>query len=653
MQFLSECDVLLLKFALASSIAYSVQHVVSRAKKVPALPLISNTKSRKQESSQITAPTRSIKKKLDQTHKSCVVFYGSQTGTAEKLATIFSKEAQARFGIESMVADLEDYDYETLLSLPTDTIAVFMLATYGEGEPTDNAIAFNQYCSSIKSKSHEPAAPLHYSLFGLGNSSYQYYNSMVRRADSALSCSGAHRLGDVGFGDDGKGTIEEDFLTWKDETLPILAKHLGLSERDNKFKAIFNVEEHDYPTADTFLGEPNKMHLRSKVRGPYTGTNPLPAPIAFTRQLFAGGGRQCLHMEFNIKGSTMTYETGDHLAVWASNSDVEVARFLEVFALSEKKDLEIKIQSRDPTVKIPIPANTTYDAAARYYLDICAPVSRHLLTLLTAFAADETSKYQLSRLSTDGPAFQNEVRGRRLNIAQLLESFGPSLSWNNVPVSLLLENLGKLQPRYYSISSSSIVSKKRISITAVVESQKDSSWSHEFKGVATNYLLAHALNVQHTLSAGNTSQASQLSTTHQLEGPRQKYSQPTALIHVRRSKFRLPSKISTPVIMIGPGTGVAPFRAFTQERALQSSIGKSPGRTLLFYGCRRRDEDFLYENEWKASIKSPSHTTFADYLSYRNLPVHSNPGHSTCILRSLERKGGFMFSICLKNKHQK
>lgn len=652
MQFLSESDILILKFALAGSIAYSVQHVVSRAKRTPAIPLIPDPKSRKLASSQITPPTRSIKKKLDQTNKRCVIFYGSQTGTAEKLASIFSKEAQARFGIESMVADLEDFDYDTLLSLPTDTIAVFMLATYGEGEPTDNAIAFNQYCSSVKSRVQEAAATLHYSLFGLGNSSYQNYNSMVRRAEAALINSGAHCLGNVGFGDDGKGTLEEDFLTWKDNTLPILAKHLGLSERENKFEAVFNVKELDSPTIDTFLGEPNKMHLRAKVRGPYTPTNPLPAPIVYTRQLFAGGDRQCLHIEFDIEASTMTYDTGDHLAVWASNSDVEVARFLKVFGLSERKDLEIQIQSRDPTVKVPVPANTTYDAAARYYLDICAPVSRHLLTLLTAFAPDDTSRSQLSRLSTDGIAFQNEVRGRRINIGQLLESFDPSLSWGNVPVSLLLENLRKLQPRYYSISSSSILSKKRISITAVVESQKDSTWTHEFKGVATNYLLAQALNVEHTLLASKVPRESQLSTTHQLGGPRQKYSQPTALIHVRRSKFRLPNKISTPVIMIGPGTGVAPFRAFTQERAIKSSSGKSPGRTLLFYGCRRHDEDFLYEEEWKVSIKPLFCTTFADYLCCRNLPVHSNQALSTCTLRSPERNERFMFSIYLKNRHQ-
>jgi NADPH-ferrihemoprotein reductase len=54
--------------------------------------------------------------------------------------------------------------------------------------------------------------------------------------------------------------------------------------------------------------------------------------------------------------------------------------------------------------------------------------------------------------------------------------------------------------------------------------------------------------------------------------------------------------------MIGPGTGVAPFRAFVQERAHESAQGKQVGKTMLFYGCRNPDEDFLYREEWKVSL---------------------------------------------------
>ena len=600
MLLLSDLDILLLKAALAGSVVYSVNQAVFHLNRKTVPPLIPEKKVRQQSGRNVTVPTRSIRQRLTQTQKRCVIFYGSQTGTAEKLASILSKETHARFGIDSLVANLEDFDYDDLLSLREGNIAIFLLATYGEGEPTDNAIAFNEYCNSLKSNIATAATSLQYAAFGLGSSSYPQFNAMIKRVDSTLNNLGATRLGDVGVGDDSKGTLEDEFISWKDATLPILAQKLGHSERENKFKAVFNIETVGQPSADTFLGEPNKAQLRGRLRGPYSASNPLPAPITHARQVFTGGDRHCLHIEFDVKNSTMTYETGDHVAIWPLNADTEISRFLQIFGLAEKKDMQIQIRSCDPTVKIPIPTNTTYEAAARYYLDICAPVTRHMLTLLAEFAVDETARSQLVRLCTDGEAFQREVKSRHLNIAQLLQSFSPS--WSHLPFSLLLENVRKLQPRYYSISSSSLASKKKIAITAVVESQKQADWTHEFNGVATSYLLSQALRQNSVLLAGKVQENRQLVDTHRLSGPREIFTQPTSLIHVRRSKFHLPSNVSTPVIMIGPGTGVAPFRAFTQERAFQSRQGGKVGRTVLFYGCRRRDEDFLYESEWKVSI---------------------------------------------------
>ena len=158
--------------------------------------------------------------------------------------------------------------------------------------------------------------------------------------------------------------------------------------------------------------------------------------------------------------------------------------------------------------------------------------------------------------------------------------------------------MGRLQPRYYSISSSSLVSRKRISITVVVDSARSAEGDFEFRGVNTSYLFALKSNFQATTPV-SSAETSIFRQTHQISGPRGSFLQPTALIHVRHSKFRLPRNPSTPVIMIGPGTGVAPFRAFVQERAFQCQAGREVGRTMLFYGCRRHDEDYLYKEEWR------------------------------------------------------
>mgnify|MGYP001602690315 CR=1 FL=1 len=169
-------------------------------------------------------------------NKNCVVFYGSQTGTAEDYAARLAKEGKSRFGLETMVADIEEYDYENIDTIPSDKVVMFVLATYGEGEPTDNAVDFYEFITGEDVSFSEGADPalanLKYVAFGLGNNTYEHYNSMVRNVDKALTKFGAERIGTAGEGDDGAGTMEEDFLAWKDPMWTALAEKLGLEERE-------------------------------------------------------------------------------------------------------------------------------------------------------------------------------------------------------------------------------------------------------------------------------------------------------------------------------------------------------------------------------------------------------------------------------------
>ncbi|SLM40277.1 nadph-cytochrome p450 reductase [Lasallia pustulata] len=593
---LDTLDLIVLAVLLAGTLAYFTKGTYWGIPKDPYAGSYSAANGAK------VAKTRNILEKMDETGKNCVVFYGSQTGTAEDYASRLAKEGSSRFGLKTMVADLEDYDYENLDTFPDDKVAMFVLATYGEGEPTDNAVEFYEFITGESvsfsgggGEEEKPLSNLKFVAFGLGNNTYEHYNSMVRRVNTALTKLGAVRIGQAGEGDDGAGTMEEDFLAWKEPMWAELAEKVGLEEREAVYEPNYDVNEREDMSPESnavYLGEPNKNHLEGTSKGPYNSHNPYIAPIAESREIFTVKDRNCLHMEIDISGSNLSYQTGDHVAVWPTNAGKEVDRFLNILGLSEKRNRVISVKGLDPTSKAPFPTPTTYDAVVRYHMEICGAVSRQFVSSLAGFAPDEASKAEMTKLGTDKDYFQEKVSSQYLNIAQVLESVNNSTVWSNVPFSIMIEGVHKIQPRYYSISSSSLVQKDKISITAVVEEIRVAGAEHIVKGVTTNYLLA-LKQKQH-----GDPHPDPHGLTYNITGPRNKYDGIHVPIHVRHSNFKLPSDPSKPIIMVGPGSGVAPFRGFIQERAAQARAGQKVGKTILFYGCRRQSEDFLYKDEW-------------------------------------------------------
>ncbi|KAK8080492.1 NADPH-cytochrome P450 reductase [Apiospora hydei] len=557
---LDTLDIVVLSVILLATAAYFTKGKLWGVTKDPYANSFANTNGLK------AGKTRNIIEKIEEAGKNCIIFYGSQTGTAEDYASRLAKEGKSRFGLETMVADLEDYDYDNLDQLPEDKSA----------DP--------------------PLGTLKYVTFGLGNNTYEHYNSMVRNVDKALTKLGAHRIGDAGEGDDGAGTMEEDFLAWKEPMWAALAKKMGLEEREAQYEPIFGIVEREGLTKESqevYVGEPNKMHLEGAARGPFNAHNPYIAPIVESKEIFNVKDRNCLHMEVDISGSNLSYQTGDHIAIWPTNAGQEVDYFLDILGLTEKRDTVISVKALEPTAKVPFPTPTTFDAIARYHMEICAPISRQFVATLAAFAPDESSKAEMTKLGQDKDYFHEKVSKYHYNLAGLLRTVGGGQRWSNVPFSAFIEGLTKLQPRYYSISSSSAVQPKKISITAVVESQLIPGRADPFQGVATNYLLALKQK------QNGEPNPKPYGLTYEICGPRNKYDGIHVPVHVRHSNFKLPSDPSKPIIMIGPGTGVAPFRGFVQERAKQAEDGESVGKTILFFGCRKRSEDFMYESEWE------------------------------------------------------
>jgi cytochrome P450/NADPH-cytochrome P450 reductase len=149
-------------------------------------------------------------------------------------------------------------------------------------------------------------------------------------------------------------------------------------------------------------------------------------------------------------------------------------------------------------------------------------------------------------------------------VLDLLERF-PACE---LPFTAYLQMLPLMTPRYYSISSSPVRSPERCSITVGVLRGPAPSGEGEFLGVCSNDLAGR--------------------------GPGARIN---AFVKESKSGFALPADAAAPIVMIGPGTGLAPFRGFLQERRALREAGHTLGRALLFFGCRRRDEDFIYRDE--------------------------------------------------------
>ncbi|KXN88141.1 NADPH--cytochrome P450 reductase [Leucoagaricus sp. SymC.cos] len=617
----STSDIVILALGVGLAAAYLFRDQLFAVSKPKAAPISSSSN----KIANGGGNPRDFIAKMKEGKKRLVIFYGSQTGTAEEYAIRLAKEAKSKFGLASLVCDPEEYDFENLDLLPENCAAFFVMATYGEGEPTDNAVLQDE--SFEFSNGAHRLDGLKFVVFGLGNKTYEHYNLIGRNVDAMLTKMGAKRIGERGEGDDDK-SMEEDYLEWKDGMWEAFAAELGVEEGQGADSADFAVSELDsHPPEKVYLGEYSARAL-TKTKGIHDAKNPYPAPLKEAKELFQRtDDRNCVHAELGIEGSGITYQHGDHLGVWPTNAELEVDRLLCALGLFNKRDTVIGIESLDPALaKVPFPVPTTYGTVLRHYIDISAVAGRQVLGPLSKYAPNPDAEAFLKNLNTNKEVYSKIVADGCLKLGEVLQlvagndtSIVPTpentTAWP-IPFDLIVSAIPRLQPRYYSISSSPKLFPNSVHITCVVLKYQNipsdnvrQKWCY---GVSSNFVLnlKHAVNGE-PISFINDSDTERASVPrYQIEGPRRAYKVENiykAPVHVRRSTFRLPTNPKSPVIMVGPGTGVAPFRGFVQERVAlaRRSIEKNGpdaledwGRISLFYGCRRDDEDFLYKDEW-------------------------------------------------------
>jgi NADPH-ferrihemoprotein reductase len=327
--------------------------------------------------------------------------------------------------------------------------------------------------------------------------------------------------------------------------------------------------------------------------------------------------------------SSSSYGPGDAVGVLPRNDPALVDGVLAALGLDGDAVFDVapaaadgndEQQQEQGPLAAHLGAPCTLRAALSRALDLTTPARKSLLRLLAEHATDSAERHHLLRLcGRDGrAAYSEEIVKGRPTLLDLLSRF-PSAA-RAVPAASLIDALPPLAPRMYSVASSpaeqpgsldfafSAVTVEQTLYPGPVADGKDaaeaaaaSASGATREGVATGWL-------QRLLLPSPSSSSSSSSSSGGAYLP----------VFLRRAvDFRPPEDLATPVVMIGPGTGVAPFRGFLQQRRAQAAIAKAgtdggeqsgsssssgAGPAWLYFGCRRRDEDCLFAEDWEAFV---------------------------------------------------
>ena len=446
------------------------------------------------------------------------IFYGSQTGTAESFSKEIEREGENN-GFKIECVDLEDIEDSIADGILKDHKkdengkhrVIFMMATYGEGEPTDNAVSFIKFLKEGGVTSEEDIEQpdddgeekkgddvmlgksnvfkdVEYSVFGLGNKQYEHYNATGKLVDSLVENLGGSRITKLGLGDD-DNDLESDFDNWKDNTLwPALKKRYN-KKSDLKNPVEVSNEMPECPYVVEFLENPSEADVMSgeNVNGSskhyFTATE---CEVTLKRELRGpNDSGSTIHVE--IDATELKYQTADNLGILPVNDDATIEKIAKAlkydlsayFKLAPAEGYESKFDTL-----FPMPC-TVHQCLARY-CDLVGYPSRSELKRFAKYAKDPTCQKALLRMaSKQGKAeYKEKIVDAKMGIVDIITRLCPSIS---MPLEHFITVCPRLKPRYYTISSSASVHPKSIHATVSVlsEERKDGS---TFKGICSNYL---------------------------------------------------------------------------------------------------------------------------------------------------------------------
>ncbi len=451
--------------------------------------------------------------------RSVLVLWASQTGNAEEYANRCTEEL-AEHGLSPRLVDMDTCDLSEVVSARD---VLIITSTFGDGGPPDNGADF---WSRLGAEDAPSMAGVRFAVFGMGDTSYDDFCGHGRAIDTRLAALGAQPLLPRV---DSEPDYDEPFEKWIGEIWNLLGQS-GDSSPSRQ--------------APVLRPTPNTSDVKTRATAPtaaavFTRSNPLRAGLVRNTLLTTeGSSKEVRQFGFDIGELGATYEVGDALGVYPTNSEATVQEWLAATGLDGSRSIEI--DGRDLSL--------AEGLRARFDISRVSPD-------LLRFLAERNADPQLAKLlrRDNKNELESYLWGRQA--ADLIRAFpiGADLvEWRSV--------LKPLQPRQYSISSSPKVSPNEIQLTVSVVRYGEET---QRGGVCSTFLADRA--------AGRD----------------------VPIFLQRSPHFRPPADPTTPIVMIGPGTGIAPFRGFLHERRELGATGKN----WLFFGEQHKATNFYYKSE--------------------------------------------------------
>ncbi|WP_058974070.1 NADPH-dependent assimilatory sulfite reductase flavoprotein subunit [Type-D symbiont of Plautia stali] len=440
----------------------------------------------------------------------------SQTGNARRLAEQLRDDLLAA-KLNVNLVNAGDYKFK---QIGQEKLLVVVTSTQGEGEPPEEAVALHKFLLSKKAPKCEGTA---FAVFGLGDTSYEFFSKAGKDFDERLAELGAERLLDRV---DADVEYKEQAAAWRQQITEILKARVPSAP-----SAVAAVAS---------TGAVNEIHS-----SPYSKEAPLTASFAANQKITGrDSDKDVRHIEIDLGDSGLRYQPGDALGVWFENDPELVQELLQLVWLKGDEPIEVNGES------LPLA-----EALQKHYeLTVNTP------QIVEQYAALSRNDALLA-LAGDKPKLQSYAQS--FPIVDMVRQAPTELN-----AEQLTGLLRPLTPRLYSIASSQAETDTEVHITVgAVRYEIDGRQ----RGGGASTWLADRIEEDGDIR----------------------------VFIEHNDNFRLPANPETPVIMVGPGTGIAPFRSFMQQRDNDGASGKN----WLFFGNPHFTDDFLYQVEWQKYVK--------------------------------------------------